>query len=153
MPTASVRFVYVPCQDLDTMRNFYTDLIELDEIYFSPQERMLAYNCDGLQFTIMESETATPLGERWAIQPGWPGGVATEPSWSIVVPLEAFIRTVDRLIESDVSCRNDEPDWVGYWSFPVRDPMGTTVEITCAPDTPPTEVSWAAQVQLSAQNS
>lgn len=41
-----------------------------------------------------------------------------------------FGRVVVSLLASPSPSRNALPEWVGYWSFPVQDPMGNTVEIS-----------------------
>ena len=135
MSAPGVKFLYVHCQDLSEMRQFYSGLLEFDEIYFSADEGMVAYNCDGLQFTLVESADVVPLkpdrpAVTFARQPGWSGGTGTSMSWSTPYDCEAFTRVVAALQEATVEAVHTEPAWVGYWSYPVLDPMGTTVEIT-----------------------
>lgn len=144
---AGVKFVYLPARDLAAMRRFYTDLLGLHEIHHSEDERMLAYDCDGLQFTIYESPDAPPVADGWAAQPGWRGDTVPATSWSVVLDDLAYRRAVDRLRSTGVTCLHDAPLWVGYWSFPVRDPMGTTVELSLPVDEPPTP-DWEAFVAL-----
>lgn len=134
---ASIRFLYVHCTDLDAMRHFYTTLVGLDEIYYSDSERTVAYNCDGLQFTIREAAPESRSNTSWAWQPGWEGGEDAATSWSVTTPPEDFSETVSRLRNAGVPAVHEAARWVGYWSFPVKDPMGTTVEITSVPHDPP----------------
>lgn len=128
-----VKFIYIPCADLAAMRVFYSTLIGLDEIYHSDEERSVAYRCESLQFSITEHPDAMPDEGDWAVQPGWRGGTAAAASWSVELDEPAFRSAVQRLIDAGVEARHAEPQWVSYWSFPVRDPMGNTVEVTYAP--------------------
>ena len=130
---SGVRFIYIPCVDLDAMRHFYSTLLALDEIYHSDDDGMVAYDCDGLQFSIFQSVDAGPHPEGWAIQPGWSGGTGSQVSWSVELGEAEFEAAVRRLQEGGVFALHEKPVWVSYWSFPVRDPMGNTVEVTYAP--------------------
>ncbi|MEO1060495.1 MAG: VOC family protein [Actinomycetota bacterium] len=124
-----VRHIYLSAEDLDAMRRFYGWLLALEEIYYSAEEQLLAFDCDGLQFTIYGADVE-PTAAGWATQPGWSGGTETTVSWSVELPEDDFRAAVDRLVSAGVVALHDEPLWVGYWSFPVRDPMGNTVEVT-----------------------
>ena len=53
---SGVRFIYIPCSEQPAMRRFYTNLLGLDEIYHSEEDRSVVYDCDGLQFSIYETE-------------------------------------------------------------------------------------------------
>ena len=129
---SGVRFIYIPCSELPAMRRFYTDLVGLDEVYHSEEDRSVAYDCDGLQFSIFETELAVPsIG--WATQPGWAGGTSALASWSVHLDDEPFHAAVARLQAAGVESFHEAPQWVNYWSFPVTDPMGNTVELTHAP--------------------
>lgn len=132
---ANVRFLYLHCRDLDTVRHFYSELVGLSEVYFSPGEAV-AYRCDQLQFTVLQSDRPLPAVSGWAAQPGWEGGTSAYPSWSVECNRAALDGAVQRLRASGVLAQHEAPVWVGYWSFPVRDPMGWTVELTCPADGP-----------------
>ena len=144
MPVPGVRFLYIGCNDLSRMRTFYSDLVGLDEIYYSDDDRTLGYDCDGFQFTVIESTEAAPADSRWDRQPGWVGGTRAAVSWSVALTESTFGPAVERLGDAGVPCFRPTPVWVGYWSFPVKDPMGNTVEITYAPADPPTSTDWQA---------
>ena len=124
-----VRHVYLSAEDLDAMRWFYGALLALEEVYFSAEEQLLAFDCDGLQFTIYGADVE-PSAAGWATQPGWVGGTEPAISWSVELPEEEFRPAVERLTRAGIVALHDAPVWVGYWSFPVRDPMGNTVEVT-----------------------
>ena len=124
-----IKFLYVPCRELGAMRDFYGEMVGLHEIHHSAAEGLLAYDCAGFQFTIFESADARSVPGPYATQPGWEGGAAATVSWSVELDESGFRRAVSRLLSRGTACAHDEPQWVGYWSFPVRDPMGNTVEI------------------------
>lgn len=123
-------FVYVPCNDFSAMRRFYGTLLGLDEIFVSLEGEVGGYRIGTLQFTIQGDATATPADLSWATQLGWRGGTAARISWGVELSTSSFAGTVRRLRDGGVPLHRDEPDWVGYWSFPVRDPMNNTVEVS-----------------------
>jgi len=112
------------------MRSFYTDLLQLDEVFFD-ENTSLAYKCDKLQFTIFQVQHNLPEIKGWGIQPGWSGGMHPSTSWSVECGKDTFSPAVKRLQQAGVMSYYYEPQWFGYWSYPVRDPVGNTVEITC----------------------
>ena len=142
-PPPGVKFIYLFCQDLDAMRHFYSQILGLNEIYFAEgPEASVAYNCDDLQFTIMQNPEAQRAPPGWAWQPGWQAGTSTAVSWSVVLTAETFGRAVQRLLDAGVESYHDQPAWKFYWSFPVKDPMGNTVEVVWAPEEEPDVKEW-----------
>lgn len=127
-------FSYDVCSDLAATRRFYGELVGLQVVWDSADDVSFVHDCVQLSFTRVES-VARPDG--WAFQPGWshgqlpdaPAGQRT-PSISIALSPDAFRETVSRLQGSAVERLRDEPFWVGYWSFVVRDPDGRTVELS-----------------------
>lgn len=144
MTGMSLRFLYIYCHDLAAMRHFYTDLVGLSESYYAPApDGGLGYRCDSLQFTILPADEIPTAPPGWHQQPGWQGGTVSLPSWSIEsASQEAFAAAVERLTEAGVPVLHSRPRWVGYWSFPVRDPMGNTVELTLPTSGTPTVLLW-----------
>jgi catechol 2,3-dioxygenase-like lactoylglutathione lyase family enzyme len=141
----SLRFLYLPCRDLEVMRSFYTDLVGLPEVFYAPgPDGGLAYVCDRLQLTFSLAPDAVPNAAGWHRQPGWAGGTVSGASWSIVADDEAAFRAaVARLTEAGVPRHAPLPRWEGYWSFPVQDPMGNTVEITLPVEGEVRSTRWA----------
>ncbi len=125
----SLRFIYLFCNDLNEMREFYTNIIQLKEIYFAPSESV-AYQCDKLQISFTQVDKKLPVSSGWAIQPGWKGGDLPITSWSIECGEQDFKKVVKRLQEKKVESFTKEPVWNGYWSFVVKDPAGNTVELS-----------------------
>ena len=135
VPEPGVRFLYIPASNLAAMRRFYSDHLGLAEVWFEAAEGV-AYDCDGLQFTVLLDAVPAPTPNGWATQPGWTGDTVGMISWSVVLSEAAFRRAVAVLSASEADCLHDLPQWVGYWSFPAKDPMGNTVELSWPAETP-----------------
>lgn len=137
-------FIYIYCNDLDAMRRFYSKLVGLDELYYSNEgDGALGYRHGSVQFTILPSSEENSVEPKWHRQPGWSGGSVEAPSWSFqMATMEAFRGGVERLQNADIPTFDAEPKWRGYWSFPVKDLMGNTVELTFAPADEPDEKDW-----------
>lgn len=145
MANATARFfLYTYCADLAAMREFYSELIGLEEHYFAEgNDGGLAYRIGNVQFTVLPRDAESQDGSLWARQPGWDGGEESTTSWSIELSKrEAFQTAVARLIGAGVPRFDERPQWRSYWSFPVQDPMGNTVELTYAPREEPAEKTW-----------
>lgn len=120
-------FLYLHTADLAAARGFYSEMLGLDEIVAS--EEVIGYRIGALQLTIAKHENP-PAVEGWSRQLGWEGGTTAVPSWGVEVADDAFGPTVRRLRATPSPAWSSEPVWVGYWSFPVLDPMGNTVEVS-----------------------
>jgi hypothetical protein len=115
-----------------------SDLVGLNEIFFAEGANgSVAHDCDGLQYTVIADPTVPEKGDGWARQPGWKGGAQPEPSWSIPVSEDTFAVVVKRLAESGAPTFCNDLQWVNYWSYPVKDPMGNTLEIVMSPKVAP----------------
>ncbi|MGI9648543.1 MAG: VOC family protein [Acidimicrobiia bacterium] len=123
--------MYLHSGDLALARRFYTDLLGLSESYFSAEDGTIGYQVGTLQISIATHGEAVP-DEGWAKQMGWEGGTTASPSWGVELEARKFCRAVEATRRTGVPARHSEPQWVGYWSFPVKDPMGYTVEISTA---------------------
>lgn len=123
-------FLYLHCTDLGDARRFYTEVVGLSEIFVSIEDGVVGYCVGDLQITIEERPVAEPPASGWARQLGWDGGTSTVPSWGIELDAPSFVRAVDAATTAGTPRHRAEPKWVGYWSFPVRDPMGNTVELS-----------------------
>lgn len=137
-------FVYIYCNDLAEMRAFYSGLLGLQEIFCQKgPEGGLGYHIGDVQFTIFPASEEQAVDPSWHWQPGWSGGVNRSTSWSIQLgAIQDFRSAVQRLTQAGVSTFYEQPHWQGYWSFPVKDPVGNTVELTCSPVDEPTSKAW-----------
>jgi catechol 2,3-dioxygenase-like lactoylglutathione lyase family enzyme len=122
-------FIYLHCRDLELARSFYSNVLGLMEIDFSAEEGAIAYQVGALQITISTHADAVHI-DGWAKQLGWEGGSASTPSWGIEFAPSQFRRAIESARVAGLDAHYSEPRWVGYWSFPVKDPMGYTVEIS-----------------------
>ncbi|MDF1667920.1 MAG: hypothetical protein P1V97_39650 [Planctomycetota bacterium] len=134
-------FLYLYCENLSAMRRFYSETVGLSESFYAPAEA-LAYDINGLQFTIFDSHSVDGKAEGWARQPGWNGGEANSMSWSIQLSEPEFNGAIQRLSLYDDPAFYERPHWNGYWSFPVKDPEGNTVELSLAPSQEPESKTW-----------
>jgi len=132
------------CNDVAKMRQFYVDLLGLNETYYDADKGWLT--CDSGQLNLVFIRANTPITEHraWAKQPGYKDGTLEVPSWVITVPHDKFDQIVETATHSDsmIPCYQDTPSEPrpGHHSFWVRDPMGVTVEIyATSPDVSTTE--------------
>ncbi len=136
------RFVYIPARDLAAMRAFYSGTLQLDELYFSEEEGLLSYDSAGFQFTIFAASDAPRPPDGWATQPGWKGDTVPAISWSVELDEGRFREAVELLSAGTAVTLHSAPVWRGYWSFPCRDPMGYTVELSW-PAPGPRSLVWS----------
>lgn len=144
-PGILVNFVFAYCHDVDAMRSFYTDLLGLSEMSYCNDDewQCLIYKCGSLELEFFADPNYTPPS-GWARQPGWSGGTSPVTSWSATVPLEQYHSVVTRLKAAGVECFAADPVWRynSYWSFPVKDPAGNTVELCGIPQQRPEAPEW-----------
>ena len=122
-------FTYIHCNDLDKMKTFYSDVLGLNCIWQS--EETLAYQIGDHQLSIRLQPAMNTPEQEFSIQEGWEGGTSVRPSWSLECDQDSFSSIIKRAIENGIPSSFPEPKWVGYWSFPILDPMNNTIEITC----------------------
>lgn len=124
-------FLYLHCDrpDLDRARHFYSEILGLPEIFFSADDATAGYRAGDLQIAV-EAHLGDTKNCGWSKQLGWSGGSTATPSWGVELAAAAFARAIAAAVASGVECWLPEPQWVGYWSFPVKDPMGNTVELS-----------------------
>ncbi len=141
--TAKVDFVYVYCNDVAAMRHFYVDLLGM-QISDDMEGYYFCLMCGGLRFMVFAAENPVEVLEAWSDQPGWMGGVLPRVSWSVGVPPEQLDAVARRLTAAGAPTWSAVPFWAqdSYWSFPVRDPMGNTVEVYALPTERPASTTW-----------
>ena len=122
-------FLYLHGAHLESARSFYSGVLGLRETYFSAEKATIGYQVGTLQITIARHAEASHI-DGWARQLGWSGGSTSAPSWGIELASREFRRAVAAARDVGTDSLKAKPQWVGYWSFPVRDPMGNTVEIS-----------------------
>ncbi|MCC7478087.1 VOC family protein [bacterium] len=144
-PRVNIRFIYQSCNDIAAMRRFYTDALGMQEAHYKEgPEGWLVYQCEGFQFMLFPSSYPMLLQDGFAQQPGWEGGILESISWSVAIPEADYAETIARVRESGAEAVFETPQWQqdSYWSYPVRDPMGNTVEVYCNVAVRPTSTTW-----------
>ncbi len=122
-------FTYIHCNDLQKMKDFYSEVLGLDCIW--EDDESLAYQIGDHQLSIRVHKDMPTPEKEFAIQEGWTGGTSFRPSWSIECDQDSFKSIARRANEKAVESYYPEHKWVGYWSLPLLDPMNNTIEITC----------------------
>jgi catechol 2,3-dioxygenase-like lactoylglutathione lyase family enzyme len=147
IPKINVRFIFSMCNDIDAMRHFYTDLLEMEEqAYYSTEEfGYLSYPCEGVYLMFFYSGQDAPVFEEWAWQPGYEGGNLHVTSWAIEIPEADFSASVKRLKDAGVKIFSENPEWRqdSYWGFSVADPQGNTIEVYTSPKEKPASIEWS----------
>lgn len=130
----STWFSYDVCSDVAATRRFYGELVGLEVVWDGADDVSFVHDCVQLSFSQVE---AFRRPDGWAFQPGWSHGQLADapaaqriPSVSIALAPGAFREAVTRLQGEGVERLRNEPFWVSYWSFVVRDPDGRTVELS-----------------------
>ncbi len=122
-------FTYLFCVDLEAMRDFYGGVLGLEQIW--DDGRSLAYRIGDHQLSITQHDGVEPAPEGYAVQPGWDGGTEPRTSWSLECDPQDFSAVVASARAHGTPAYRPEPTWVGYWSYPLLDPMNNTIEVTC----------------------
>jgi catechol 2,3-dioxygenase-like lactoylglutathione lyase family enzyme len=69
-------FTYMVCNDLQTMKWFYQEILHLELIWES--DRSTAFKIEDHQISIEYHKDHYPFSSNYAIQPGWEGGNVSE---------------------------------------------------------------------------
>ncbi len=147
LPAARINFIYLHATDMEAMRRFYKEGIGCNEIHYRALDSegygWSVFDMGSFQLMIHPDRTAQPQG-GWCMQPGWEGGTVPGLSWSLIVTNDAFPAVVARLRELQAPAFHEQPQWCqdSYWSYPVQDPMGNTVELHCIPTDKPESTDW-----------
>lgn len=129
----AIKFFYIFANDVITMRNFYTDILGLNEVSFYNDEKFgwVNYNMDAFEFMIFRIDKPIPTLTEWQGQPGYEGGTGYLPSWSVFIDHSCFEAVVQKCMTAGLKLFQEKPEWRqdSYWGFTVADPMGNTVEL------------------------
>lgn len=141
-PKANIRFLYAFCNEISPMREFYTELLGMQEVSHMDNEQMgwLAYQCEGLQYMFFRWDSELPVEMRWADQPGEEikDSVALM-SFSLEYSFDDYRELVSELLKAEVKAEKPKPTWrqSSYWGWTIMDPMGNTIEVFAAPKEKP----------------
>jgi len=128
-----VKFFYIFANDVETMRNFYSGILGLEEVSYmnDPGFGWINYKMGDFEFMVFRTDKPIPVISEWQAQPGYEGGTGYLPSWSIVIDNSCFESVVGKCKDAGLKIFQEKPEWRQdcYWGFTVADPMGNTVEI------------------------
>lgn len=121
------------CNDVATMRHFYTECLGLEETYFrsDAEHGWLTYQLGEVQLVFIRTGEPLPVAAQFARNPGYPGGELQTESWVLKVERPSFNIIVHRLQNSGYALFTPEPSAPrpGALQLLALDPMGFTVEI------------------------
>lgn len=129
MPQIRVHTLFRWCNDVESLRHFYSEVLQLEETFYRNDEKYgwLTYQVDSVQLVFMRASQPIATVSDWAKQPGYGGGSLEVDSLLLVVKDAAALETyVGRLKAANIPL-NDNVD--ASRQCVVRDPMGWTVEI------------------------
>lgn len=142
MDSCIVNTVIEWCNDVRTMRGFYTELLGMNETFFDENRGWLTYESAGLQVVFISGSEKLPVTTEFAKNPAYEGGTIEAQSWVMQVSPDDFDEVVRRLKDADVRAYAEEPSVHGGWRhFYVLDPMGRTIELSCPPPADEIEVA------------
>lgn len=146
-PKINIRYLFATCVDVDKTRHFYSDLLGMKEISYMNEESFgwLCYQSDGFQLMFFRAQSPdTKPKDDWTWQPGYGGGPYEGVSWGINYPEEDFREAVRKILDENARALFEKPQWFqeSYWSFPVMDPMGNTIELFWTPSEKPANIEW-----------
>jgi catechol 2,3-dioxygenase-like lactoylglutathione lyase family enzyme len=133
-PKINIRFLYCMCNDVKTVKAFYSEVLGMKEMSFRDDENFgwVVYDTEGLQLMFFRWDSALPVETRWAWQPGdFREDGAPLMSFSVEYPEEDLRAVVKRVRDAAGVAATPAPTWRqnSYWGWTVRDPMGNTLEL------------------------
>ena len=121
------------CNDVVTMRHFYTDCLGLTETYFLNDEAhgWLTYQVGEVQLVFTRAAEALPVATQFAQNPGYQGGDIQAESWVLKLERPSFDTIAQQLQNSQYPLFTPEPTSPrpGALQLLALDQMGFTVEI------------------------
>ncbi|MCK9225784.1 MAG: VOC family protein [Candidatus Muirbacterium halophilum] len=142
----NIRYIYNMCNDIDEISKFYTHTIGLKEKAKRNDEKWgwVVYASEGFEFIFFRAKKTMPVISEFAWQPGGGGGHTEMSSWTISLPKNQFIETLEKLKANKYYTRQAKPIWLQdfYWGIVAKDPMGNTVELTYEPEEYPESTVW-----------
>ena len=147
-PTApKMSFIYRICNDVEEMRNFYSDIIGLKELTFKNDEQggWVVYSNGGLTIQFWKWDEELPVDKEWSWQPGNCDGTSPALSWAFEVTETQMKNIYMKMKSAGVSMFHGKPKWFGdnnYWGLKVKDPMGFTIDIHWSPEKKSLLAEW-----------
>ena len=147
-PRVNLRFLFLMCNDVQEVKDFYEGLLGMQVQSFMNDEAFgwLCLQCEGFQMMFFRVDNPFTPVQKFAQQPGWPGGDIETTSWGIEIPEESFRETFEKLRDAEkVKTFFEVPQWLqdSYWGFPVLDPAGNTIEVFTYVKERPENTAWS----------
>lgn len=121
------------CNDVEAMRHFYTNCLNLTETYYQNDDEhgWLTYQLGEVLLVFTRADEPLPEPTNFAMNPAYSGGQTYDSSWVIEVEHAEFDGIVERIIKSGAPTHENRPfsNREGHIQFIVRDPMGMTIEL------------------------
>lgn len=136
---AQINTIFRWCNDVDTVRHFYTDCLELDETFYRNDDEhgWLTYQLGETQLVFTQTTESLDEPSAFAMNPAYEGGSTCDPSWVMKVDVAAFTDIVARIKQTSYPTYGDNPysNRPGHLQFIVRDPLGLTLELYAVDET------------------
>ena len=118
------------CNDVDAMRSFYSDLLQLEETFYRNDDEhgWLTYQVNDVLLVFTRADTSLPVETEWAKSPAYTGGTKTIESWVMALNDSNYKATIERLKASNAPIYDGEIDRKQLLML-VKDPMGMTIEL------------------------
>jgi catechol 2,3-dioxygenase-like lactoylglutathione lyase family enzyme len=120
--------VFEWCNDIAAMRRFYTDLLGLDETFFSADHGWLRHRMGDFETAFMVSPEPIPVIDTWSVTPTLGEGVSYLASWLLEVEPDIYDAIFDRMQQAGIPMVQG-PENPSVRNFFVMDPMGKTIEV------------------------
>jgi mono/diheme cytochrome c family protein len=142
----ALRRVYLFCNDINEMRDFYGSVLHLNAIdaFESEDDSWITYCAGEIELWIFKAKDELPVRTEWAWQPGETVvGAVPGTSFSLQLQWSEFKSKPVILPFLNVKTQTPKPTWRqnSYWGWTVADPMGNTIEIFATPPQKPAEES------------
>lgn len=129
--------LFLWCNDIEKMRQFYTDILGLKEESYQPNasnygHQWLSYELSNGQKLVFNSRSKTlPQTKDWSYQPSSMIDTGIEKfSWTLEMPTKHFRQVVKRLKQNEYTTFQVEPEErSGYTALTILDPMGNTIDL------------------------
>lgn len=143
-------FVYNYCNDVNAIRQFYGELLGMEEVSFKNEDdshwNWVIYKSGEVQFLFFQLDQPAPTVDGWAMLPGpGQGDLLPTASYSVTGLDEAkFKQVYQSSKEMKIKANPEVPTWRqdSYWGLTLKDPSGRTIEVCWEPQGKPSETTW-----------
>lgn len=130
---AQISNLFYWCNNIDTMRHFYTIVLGLNETVYRNDDKAgwLSYELSNLTLNFLRATDPLTVATEWARQPGWAEGTLQTHSFIVQVSQTDFATIVARAQKMGVKTYDAEPrgEPSAYLQHFLMDPMGNSLEL------------------------